>query len=473
MLKLFNSLGRELQEFKPIREGEVRVYNCGPTVWNYAHIGNFRTFVFYDVLRRHLKFKGYRVTSVMNITDVEDKIIKGIRQTGRSLKELTDFYAGAFLEDLASLNIEGIDVLPRATAHLEEMLGLMHKLVEKGYAYRAPDGSLYFDVSKFKAYGALSGVKLDALRPAGRVASDHYEEKREAADFALWKAWDPDDGDVFWETDLGKGRPGWSVECSAMSMKYLGETFDIHTGGMDLKFPHHENEIAQSEAATGRKFVNYWLHSEFLNVRGEEMHKSRGNFVTLRDLKEQGWDPLTIRAFLVSARYRDQMDLTSAALSQAKSQRGRLQELVARLRGVKGGTPRVPGAVGAFLSEFESAMDDDLNTPRALAAALTFTKDANAMIDSGEMGGQGARAALDALARADSVLGIIDFGEEELEPELAGLVREREEARKRKDFVESDRLRARLLDAGVVVEDTPGGTRWKKVNGRSPPAQIQ
>ncbi|MDG6976140.1 MAG: cysteine--tRNA ligase, partial [Nitrososphaerota archaeon] len=208
MLKLFNSLGRELQEFKPIREGEVRVYNCGPTVWNYAHIGNFRTFVFYDVLRRHLKFKGYRVTSVMNITDVEDKIIKGIRQTGRSLKELTDFYAGAFLEDLASLNIEGIDVLPRATAHLEEMLGLMHKLVEKGYAYTAPDGSLYFDVSKFKAYGALSGVKLDALRPAGRVASDHYEEKREAADFALWKAWDPDDGDVFWETDLGKGRPG-------------------------------------------------------------------------------------------------------------------------------------------------------------------------------------------------------------------------------------------------------------------------
>jgi cysteinyl-tRNA synthetase len=463
LLRFYNSLGKRLQPFRPIRDREVRMYTCGPTVWNYAHVGNFRTFVFYDVLRRHLKFKGYKVVSVMNITDVEDKIIRGIKETGKPLKELTDFYAGAFLEDLASLNIEKTDELPRATAHIEAMIRLIRKLQEKGFTYRTTDGSVYFDVSKFKAYGALSGVKLDSLRPAGRISSDHYEEKKEAADFALWKAWDADDGDVFWETELGKGRPGWSVECSAMSMEYLGETFDIHAGGMDLKFPHHENEIAQSEAATGKKFVNYWLHSEFLNIRGEDMHKSKGNFVTLRDLTGEGWDPLTIRAFLISARYRDQMDLNDAALAQARAQRARLQELVARLRAVKGGTPKVPGAVGAFLSNFESAMDDDLNTPRALAAMLTFTKDANGMVDSGELGEQGARAALGALARADSVLGIIDFGEEELEPELEDLIRQREDARKRRDFAEADRLRTMLLDAGVAVEDAHEGTRWKRV----------
>ncbi len=465
MLRLFNSLGREMQEFRPIRDGEVRIYNCGPTVWNYAHVGNFRAFVFYDVLRRHLKFKGYKVTSVMNITDVEDKIIRGMGQTGKSLKELTEFYTAAFMEDLSSLKIEKMEAMPRATEHLPEILGLVRTLVEKGYAYRAADGSVYFDVSKFKRYGALSGVRLDSLRPAGRVSSDHYEEKKEAADFALWKAWAPGDGDVFWESEFGRGRPGWSVECSAMSMKYLGETFDIHTGGADLKFPHHENEIAQSEAATGKKFVNYWLHSEFLNVRGREMHKSSGNLVTLRELLAQGWDPLTVRAFLVSGRYRDQVDLTEAALSQAKAQRGRLQELLARLRGVKGGTEKVPGAVGEFLAGFEAAMDDDLDTPQALAAMLTFTKEANAMIDSGEIGGAGAQAAAHALARADSVLGILEFREDDLEPGLAELVREREAARKRRDFAESDRLRAKLLAAGVVVEDTPEGTRWKRVRG--------
>ncbi|MDG6955348.1 MAG: cysteine--tRNA ligase [Nitrososphaerota archaeon] len=465
MLRLFNSLGREMQEFRPIRDGEVRIYNCGPTVWNYAHVGNFRAFVFYDVLRRHLKFKGYKVTSVMNITDVEDKIIRAVGQTGKPLRELTEFYIAAFMEDLASLKIERMEAMPRATEHLPEILGLVRTLVEKGYAYRAADGSVYFDVSKFKRYGALSGVRLDSLRPAGRVSSDHYEEKKEAADFALWKAWEPGDGDVFWESEFGRGRPGWSVECSAMSMNYLGETFDIHTGGADLKFPHHENEIAQSEAATGKKFVNYWLHSEFLNVRGREMHKSSGNLVTLRELLTRGWDPLTVRAFLVSGRYRDQVDLTDAALSQAKAQRGRLQDLLARLRGVKGGTGEVPGAVGEFLAGFEAAMDDDLDTPRALATMLTFTKEANAMIDCGEIGGTGAQAAIQALARADSVLGILEFGEDDLEPELAELVREREAARKRRDFAESDRLRAELLAAGVVVEDTPEGTRWKRVRG--------
>jgi cysteinyl-tRNA synthetase len=462
-LKLFNSLGRKLQDFVPINPGEVRMYTCGPTVWNFAHIGNFRTFVFEDVLRRHLEFKGYRVTQVMNITDVEDKIIRGIKETGKPLKELTDFYTAAFMEDLAALNIERAEFYPRATEHLEPMLDLVRTLLAKGYAYRARDGSVYFDVSKFKGYGALSGVRLDSQRPAGRVSSDHYEEKREAADFALWKAWDPDDGDVFWETDLGKGRPGWSIECSAMSMKYLGETFDIHTGGMDNKFPHHENEIAQSEAATGKKFVNYWLHSEFLRVRGEEMHKSSGNFVTFRELRDEGWDPLVVRMFLISARYRDPLDLTKAALEQARAQRARLQELVARLRAVRGGSPAVPLSVGGFLDEFESAMDDDLNTPRAITSVLGFAKAMNTELDSGALGEAGAGAALAALRRANRVLGVIDF--EELDPALAELIRLREAARGRRDFAESDRLRDVLLASGIAVEDTPTGTVWKRVRG--------
>ncbi|MDG7011298.1 MAG: cysteine--tRNA ligase [Nitrososphaerota archaeon] len=464
MLKLYNSLGRKLEKFEPIRSGEVRMYNCGPTVWNYAHIGNFRTFVFEDILRRALKLKGYKVTQVMNITDVEDKIIKGIKESGKSREELTEFYTAAFMEDLAALNVEKAEFYPKASSHLDEMLALIHALQKKGYAYSAPDGSVYFDISKFKKYGELSGVKLDALKPAGRVSSDHYEEKREAADFALWKAWDPDDGEVFWTTDLGKGRPGWSVECSAMSMKFLGETFDIHTGGMDNKFPHHENEIAQSEAATGKKFVNYWLHSEFLMVSGEEMHKSAGNFITFRELRDRGWDPLDVRLFLISARYRDAIDLTEAALEQARSQRARLQELAARLRSVEGGPAGVPGSVGAFLSEFENAMDDDLNTPRAITAALGLTKKLNTMIDSRTLGEAGAAAALEALEKANEVLGVLDF-EDPLAPGLAALVSRREAARKRKDFAEADRLRKELLAAGVAVEDTPAGTVWKRVRG--------
>jgi cysteinyl-tRNA synthetase len=465
LLKLFNSMGRKVEKFEPIKRGKVGMYTCGPTVWNYAHIGNFRTFVFEDVLRRYLKFKGYKVTQVMNITDVEDKIIRGIRETGKSRAELAGYYEAAFMEDLAALGVERAEFYPRATDHLKEMLALIGTLRDKGYAYAAPDGSVYFDVSKFKKYGALSGVKLDRLKPAGRVSSDHYEEKREAADFALWKAWDPDDGDVFWETELGKGRPGWSIECSAMSMKYLGNTFDIHTGGMDNKFPHHENEIAQSEAATEKKFVNYWLHSEFLNVKGEEMHKSAGNQVTLRDLMARGWDPLTIRLFLISAKYRDAIDLTDSALEQARAQRARLQESVVRLKSVTGGKGKTEGLSKIFLDGFEEAMDDDLNTPKALSIVFAFVKRMNTLIDARSLGSRGASKALDALQRADAVLGVMEFREESLPPELEALLSQRERARERKDFAESDRLRGELLKSGIVVEDTPSGTRWKRAPG--------
>jgi cysteinyl-tRNA synthetase len=462
VLKLYNTLGRRTQLFKPRKEGEVKMYTCGPTVWNYAHIGNFRTFVFEDLLRRYLKFKGFKVTQVMNITDVEDKIIKGVRQSGKSLLQLTSFYEKAFFDDLATLRVEKAEHYPRATEHIGDMVSLIKTLMDKGYAYRAGDGSIYYDVRKFKGYGALSGVRVGSLKTAGRVTSDYYEDKKEAADFALWKAWDKDDGDVFWENELGKGRPGWHIECSAMSMKYLGESFDIHTGGVDHRFPHHENEIAQSEAATGKKFVNYWLHSEFLNIRGEGMHKSVGNVVYLADLIKEGWDPLTIRLFLVSSRYRDPMDLDEAALSQAEAQRQRMQEFLSRLKDVKSGDYASSGLVEELRRAFEGAMDDDLNTPQALASIFTFIKKYNTRIDEGSVGTKGAKEAVDALSSINSVLGVLDFGVHELPPSLAELLSRREEARKSRDFAEADRLREILSAEGIDVEDTPQGTRWKK-----------
>ena len=462
LLKLYNSMGRSLQAFKPIREGEVRMYTCGPTVWNYAHVGNLRTFAFEDLLKRYLKFKGYRVTHVMNITDVEDKIIKGMKASGKTLKELSSFYEEAFMEDLDSLGIERADAYPRATDHIGLMVSLVKALQSKGYAYAAPDGSIYFSVSKFKPYGALSGVKLDATKKGTRVSQDHYEEKMEAVDFALWKAWDADDLDVFWENELGKGRPGWSIECSAMSMKYLGDSFDIHAGGMDNKFPHHENEIALSEAATGKKFVNYWLHAEFLNFRGEEMHKSVGNVVYLRDLLKQGWDPLTIRLFFFSARYRDAIDFTETALQQAQSQRQRLQDFVDRLRSVPHTASSKGDLAGSLLSSFEAALDDDLNTPEALASIFTFIKKANVLIDDGDFGSDAAASVLDAMQRINSVLGVLKFQEEVLSPDLAALVERRDAARRRHDYAESDRIRGMLLARGIAVEDTPSGTKWKR-----------
>ncbi|HEY6283383.1 MAG TPA: cysteine--tRNA ligase [Nitrososphaerales archaeon] len=462
MLKLFNSLGRELQTFTPIKDGEVRMYTCGPTVWNYAHIGNFRAFVFEDLLRRYLKFKGFKVTQVKNITDVEDRIIKGIKQFKKSRVELTLFFEHEFMEDLATLGIERAEKYPRATDNIDDMVDLVKKLVAKKYAYKSEDGSFYFDVSKFKNYGALSGVKLGTGKGAGRVSQDHYEEKKEATDFALWKAWDPDDGDVFWETELGKGRPGWHIECSAMSMKYLGESFDLHTGGMDLKFPHHENEIAQSEAASGKKFVNYWLHSEMLNIKGAEMHKSVGNVIYLRDLVKEGWEPLTIRLFLLSSRYRDPIDLTDTSLDQARAQRARIQEFVSRLKSVSepGGVDE--SLVAGALSEFEAAMDDDLNSPKALSVIFTFVKKGNALMDAKSLGKDGAAEALEFLRKFNSVFGVLDFREDKLQEELVELLAKREEARKKKDYEESDRLRRKLLEAGIVVEDTPTGTRWKR-----------
>lgn len=461
VLKLYNSLGRKKSVFKPLRGKAVRMYTCGPTVWNYATIANYRTFVFEDLLRRYLKFKGFRVTQVMNITDVEDRIIKGVKQFHKSRKELTEFFEKAFMEDLTRLNFERAEFYPRATDHIPEMVSLIKTLIRKGYAYEANGGSIYFRVSKFKRYGRLSGVKVSASRAAGRVTADHYEEKLVAEDFALWKAWDPEDGEVFWETELGKGRPGWHVECSAMSMKYLGSSFDIHTGGLDNRFPHHENEIAQSEAATGKKFVKYWLHSQFLTIKGEEMHKSVGNVVYLTDLIKAGRNAMAVRLFLISSRYRVTLDLTDERLDQAEAQRRRLQDFLGRLRQVKGGSGGESLAL-KLLAQFERAMDDDLNTPKALTALFAVLKQANTLIDAGKLGEKGAAEMVKALRRVDSVLGVLDFGERSLPSDLEELVRTREEARRQGDYARADLLRAQLLERGVVLEDTPAGTVWKK-----------
>lgn len=438
------------------------MYTCGPTVWNYAHIGNFRTFVFEDILRRYLKFKGYKVNQVMNITDIEDKIISGMKQFHMSREELVNFYENAFFEDLEKLGVEKAEHYPRATDHIPEMLTLIKTLLKKKYAYRSDDGSIYYDVSRFKRYGRLSGVKRAELKAGARVTHDHYD-KREASDFALWKAWDEEDGVVFWQTELGKGRPGWHIECSAMSMKYLGPSFDIHTGGIDNKFPHHENEIAQSEAATGKRFVKYWLHSDFLNINGEKMSKSLGNMFTLRQLLDEGWDSRAVRMFLISGHYRDELNLNDESLAQAEANIEKIDQFVKRVKGANAspeGNEDVP-FVSIFLKDFERAMDDDLNVPVALAALFRFQRQVNTLIDRGSLSRKYADSVLEALKKVDGILGIFSFQNQSLPPALANLIEEREAARARKDFKRADELRAELKKQGVTIQDTPSGPVWK------------
>jgi len=441
------------------------MYTCGPTVWNYAHVGNLRTFLFEDLLRRYLKFSGYRVTQVKNITDVEDRIIKGMKQFGKNLKDLTEFYTAAFMEDLRTLNVERAEHYPRATDNIKEMLVMIGRLKGKGLAYRGDDGSTYYDISKFKRYGKLSGVRVKELRAGARVSQDHYE-KGEAQDFALWKAWDQDDGDVFWETELGKGRPGWHIECSAMATKYLGESFDIHTGGKDLRFPHHENEIAQSEGASGKKFAKYWLHSEFLKINGEEMHKSAGNIVTLRQLLEKRWNPRAIRLFLMSAHYREELNLTDDSLAQAEANISRIDQTVRRLRSISrdGVLSKQAEKLASRLHiGFKSSMDNDLRMPRALAAFFTFIRKVNTLLDSDSLSTSDSKIIVEALTKVDDVLGILAKEEESLSEDLIQLIKERDEARKAKDYRRADEIREILKKKGVLLQDSPKGTTWERV----------
>lgn len=465
MLRFRNTLTGEVEPFEPLEPGSVRIYACGPTVYNFAHIGNFRTFVFYDLIHRYLEYRGYEVTLVVNLTDVDDKTIKGALERGKSLNDFTAQYIDAFLEDLDALNILHPDVMPRATEHIDEMVEMVEKLQRGGFAYQA-DGSIYFKVAAFQDYGKLSGAKIqgNVAGAGGRVDAAEYD-KADARDFVLWKA-PKVDKEPSWDAAIGRGRPGWHLECSAMSMKYLGETFDMHLGGVDLTFPHHENEIAQSEATTGKPFVRYWLHSEFLNIEGDKASKSRGNIFTLRELVEKGFDPLAIRYLLLSAPYRtplnfafDGLKAAAAALDRLKNFRRRVREASA----VDGGPGRASEAAHRALTAFQEAMDEDLNTSAALAALFNMVNDVNQSIDARDLTEADRAAALDALEQINGVFGVLkDEAAEEVPAKVLALVDARTEARRSRDFKRADDIRNEIAELGFVLEDTPEGTKVRK-----------
>jgi cysteinyl-tRNA synthetase len=465
MLKFHNTLSGKLEEFQPIRQGEVRFYYCGPTVWDYGHVGNFRSAVAADIVRRYLEFKGYKVTHVMNITDVEDRIIAKSQGAGLSVDDYTARCIEALWEDADALGCKRPDIVPRATRHIPEMVDLIEKLLANNHAYRS-DGSIYYRISSFPEYGKLSKINFAGNIVGGseRVDTDKYE-KEDARDFALWKE-PANETEPSWDSAIGRGRPGWHIECSAMSMKYLGETFDLHAGGIDLVFPHHENEIAQSEGATGKQFVNYWLHFEHLKVEGETMSKSKGNYYTLRDLTAKGHSPRGIRYFLLSVPYSKQLNLTFDALRGAEKTVESLRDFHARLgeaRPEPGLNANLHEATKRALQEFEEGMDDNLNTSVALAAIHDLTREVNTALARKKLGEENKRELLELFSRFDLVLNI--FGEdpsEMLDNEIQSLIDERQEARRRRDFGRADELRDELIQRGIVLEDTKDGVRWKR-----------
>ena len=491
-LRLFNTMSARVEEFRPLQSSEVRMYACGPTVYDYGHIGNFRTFIAVDLLQRFLKQSGYQVRYVMNITDVDDKIIRNSARDGVGVKEYTGRYEKAFLEDAAMLNIEQ-PILVRATEHIPEMAEFVARLEKKDLAYRAEDGSYYFRIAKFPAYGKLSKKDFAGMEDGARVDVDEYE-KDNARDFALWKA--PKPGEAFWETSIGRGRPGWHIECSVMSMEELGDTFDLHAGGEDLIFPHHENEIAQSESLTGKTFANYWFHARFLLVEGEKMSKSLGNFFTPRDLVLKGYRPSSIRYLLASVPYRNQLNFTFDGLRQAATSVERLRNF--RLRLSSGQFPAGANAAMAKLAQeaidgMKAALDDDLNTAQAQAAIFEMVRAANAAIDAGEMRKEDTPGLLHAIEKFDEIFAVLadddvpkvkavldwaraDGREKDITPEALALAGSGQpsdaevqkkidamaEARRARDFKRSDALRAELTEAGILVEITKDGIRWRR-----------
>ncbi len=502
-LRFYNTLSGQVEEFKPLVGNHVGIYTCGPTVYDYAHIGNYRTFVFQDILRRHLQYRGYEVRQVMNLTDVDDKIVRNARAAGLGLRDYTDQYIQAFNIDRQLLNLQTPEVMVRATDQIDDMVKLIQTLQQKGYAY-ASEGSLYFRVEKFADYGKLSKIDFSGNRAGARVDNDEYD-KADARDFALWKA--AKDDEPSWATPLGAGRPGWHIECSAMSMKYLGETFDIHSGGSDLIFPHHENEIAQSEAATGKPFVRYWLHAEHLMVNGQKMSKSLGNFFTLRDLIARGFKPTAIRYLLASVHFRSPLNFTFEGLHQAQHSIERLRNFSYRLMNEQfpaGENPEAQRLASAAREAFEAALDDNLNTAAALGAVFDLVRDGNTAMDQGRFRDGDRAAFLDTLEHWDRIFAVLEdndyeklqeFGllatretgadgrsrtEEAVEggavkqgstavlvealsdEEIEKRIAEREAARRSRNFARSDSIRAELLDAGVVLEDTKSGARWKR-----------
>ena len=463
MLRFYNTLTRQKEDFQPLQPGKVRMYTCGPTVYNYAHIGNYRAYMFEDLLRRYLKYRGYQVTQVMNLTDIEDKIIRDSQQAGVSLHDFTAPYKDAFFEDLRTLHIEAAEVYPAATAHIPEMVELIQRLLERGYAYAA-EGSIYYRIDRFPTYGRLAHLDLQERQSgaSGRVDRDEYA-KDDMHDFALWKGWTPEDGDIYWDTELGRGRPGWHIECSAMSMKYLGPRFDIHTGGEDNIFPHHENEIAQSEAATGKPFVNYWLHCRFLLVDNQKMSKSRGNFYTLRDLLDKGFKPLGLRYALLSTHYRQPMNFTLEGLHAAENAVQRLLDCMHALQAAAGSGDDVTPLLQQTQERFEAALDDDLNISGALGAVFEMVREVNRALAQQQLSSSAAQQVIALMRRFDTVLGLLTPSEEEVDTQVTALLQERQEARQRRDFARADALRAQLLQRGYSIEDTPQGPRLKRL----------
>jgi len=467
-MQFYNTLTRRKEEFTPLEEGHVRFYTCGPTVYNYAHIGNFRAYIFEDLLRRTLKLGGYRVTQVMNLTDVDDKTIRGAREAGVTLNEFTRPYKEAFFSDLKALGVEPAEHYPAATDHIPAMLDLIQTLLDKGYAYRSEDGSVYFSIARFTCYGCLARIDTGGMKAGARIEHDEYE-KEAVGDFAIWKAWDPEDGDVVWEAPWGRGRPGWHIECSAMGMQYLGESFDIHTGGIDNLFPHHDNEIAQSEAATGQQFVTTWLHCAHLRVNGEKMSKSLGNFYTLRDLLDKGYSGREIRLVLIGAHYRQSLNFTFEALSAARTVLARFDEFTARLRAagaVAGGvTTAAPDWAQQALDAFRNAAFDDLNLPLAISEVHAIVSAGNRALDAGTLDAAAATGVRAVLAECDSLLNVLQLEEQEdtLPAELQQLLAERAAARQKRDWAASDRLRDAIAAAGWEVRDSPEGQKTKRL----------
>jgi cysteinyl-tRNA synthetase len=464
MLKLYNTETREKEEIRS-QNGKIKMYTCGPTIYAFAHIGNFRTYVFEDLLRRTIRYFGLEVEQAMNITDIDDKTLRGAIQKQVPLKQYTEPFRAAFFEDLDALNIQKAEHYPAATDYIPEMIAMIQILIQKGFAYKSPNGSIYFSIRRFPKYGRLSHLNLSELKvnASGDNEADEYD-KDNIADFVLWKAYDPErDGQIFWESPFGLGRPGWHIECSAMATKLLGHTIDIHCGGVDNMFPHHENEIAQSECCSGHPFVKHWVHVEHLLVDHKKMSKSLGNFYTFRDLLKKGYSGPEVRYLLLSTHYRTQLNFTMAGLDAARSSLKRIEELVLRLRTVQGEHPFSDTLDKANL-RFESALADDLNVSSALAALFDLIRELNILCDEEKLGFQEASSAIELLTKWDQILGVLPLKKksEEIPKDLLSFLERRESARKEKNWSLSDQMRDAILERGYVIEDTPQGARLKK-----------
>lgn len=460
-MKIFNSMTRKKEEFVPVHPGEARIYACGPTVYNYFHIGNARPFIVFDTLRRYLEYRGYKVTFVQNFTDIDDKMIKAANEQGITVKQLGEHFIEEYFKDAKGLNIRPATVHPKATEHIDDIIRLISRLIEEGHAYVAENGDVYYDTESFKDYGKLSGQDLDDLEMGARIEVN--DVKRNPMDFALWKAKKP--GEPAWESPFSEGRPGWHIECSAMSQKYLGDTFDIHGGGQDLKFPHHENEIAQSEGATGKTFANYWMHNGYINIDNRKMSKSLGNFFTVRDISKE-FDLLAVRLFMLSSHYRNPINFSRDLIVQAEAALSRIANCRENLRFVaEAGKSEAKKELDleSFRQRFIDAMDDDLNTADAIGVIFDLVKELNTAFSQGGDAAQ-AKEGLGMLDELLGVLGLIkEEREEEIPSEIQALAEERAEARKAKDWVRADAIRDQLKEAGYELKDTPEGVKITRV----------